>query len=92
MKINWKLRFSNKVTLTSIVVAAIALIYQILGMAGVVPGIAESQIVQLAGMIINLLAMMGIITDPTTEGVSDSSQALDYEQPKSAQSSAQSSS
>jgi len=89
MKINWKLRFSNKVTLTSIVVAAIALIYQILGMAGVVPGVAESQIVQLAGMIINLLAMMGIITDPTTEGVSDSSQALDYEQPKSAQSSAQ---
>jgi len=89
MKINWKLRFSNKVTLTSIVVAAIALIYQILGMAGVVPGIAESQIVQLAGMIINLLAMMGIITDPTTEGVSDSSQALDYEQPKSTQSSAQ---
>jgi len=85
MKVNWKLRFSNKVTLTAIVLAAIALIYQVLAIIGVTPQISESQLVQLAGMVINLLAVLGIITDPTTAGVSDSDQALGYDKPKSGQ-------
>jgi len=83
MKVNWKLRFSNKVTLTAIVLAAIALIYQVLAIIGVAPQISESQLVQLAGMVINLLAVLGIITDPTTAGMSDSDQALGYDKPKS---------
>jgi len=83
MKVNWKLRFSNKVTLTAIVLVAIALIYQVLAIIGVAPQISESQLVQLAGMVINLLAVLGIITDPTTAGMSDSDQALGYDKPKS---------
>lgn len=85
MKVNWKLRFSNKVTLTAIVLAVIALIYQVLALIGIAPQISESQLVQLAGMVINLLAVLGIITDPTTAGVSDSDQALGYDEPKSQQ-------
>ena len=30
---------------------------------------------------INILAMVGIVTDPTTQGVSDSNRALTYDKP-----------
>lgn len=82
MNVNWKLRFKNKVTLTAIVLAVIALVYQVLGLCGVVPAISQDQIVNVAGMVINLLVLLGIVVDPTTEGASDSTQAMDYEIPK----------
>lgn len=82
MKINWKVRFQNKITLTAIVMAVIALVYQVLGVAGVVPAVAENTIVEIAGMIINLLVLLGIVVDPTTQGAGDSQQALTYTEPK----------
>ena len=81
MKINWKLRFQNKVTLTAIVLAVIALVYQILGICGIVPAVSQETIVQLAGAVINLLVLLGIVVDPTTDGISDSDRARGYESP-----------
>ena len=37
MNINWKLRLQNKATLTALVMALVALVYQVLGVCGVVP-------------------------------------------------------
>ena len=82
MKINWKVRFQNKVTLTAIVMAVVALVYQVLGIISVVPAVAESTIAEVAGMVINLLVLLGIVVDPTTEGAGDSHQALTYTKPK----------
>lgn len=82
MRINWKLRFQNKTSLTAIILAMIALVYQVLGLWGVTPGISENQVIKVAGMVINLLCLLGIVVDPTTDGVSDSTQALDYSAPK----------
>lgn len=82
MKINWSLRLKNKTTLTAIIVAVIALVYQVLGLCGIVPGISEIQITEVAGMAINLLCLLGIVVDPTTSGVSDSNQAMEYSTPK----------
>lgn len=81
MKINWKLRFQNKVTLTAIVLAVIALGYQILGIIGIVPAVSQETIVQLAGAVINLLVLLGIVVDPTTDGIGDSDRARGYESP-----------
>lgn len=81
MNINWKLRFQNKVTLTAIVLAVIALVYQVLGIFGIVPAVSQDTIVQLAGAVINLLVLLGIVVDPTTEGLSDSQRAMGYEKP-----------
>ena len=81
MKINWKLRFQNKVTLTAIVLAIIALVYQILGICGIVPAVSQETIVQLAGAVINLLVLLGIVVDPTTDGIGDSERARGYESP-----------
>lgn len=81
MKINWKLRFQNRVTLTAIVLAVIALVYQILGIVGIVPAVSQETIVQLAGAVINLLVLLGIVVDPTTDGIGDSDRARGYESP-----------
>ena len=81
MNINWKLRFQNKVTLTAIVLAVIALVYQILGIIGIVPAVSQETIVQLAGAIINLLVLLGIVVDPTTDGIGDSARANGYNEP-----------
>lgn len=80
--INWKLRFQNKTTLTAIVMACIALVYQVCAMFGIAPRIAQSEVIEVLGMGINLLVLLGIVTDPTTSGISDSNQALTYKEPK----------
>ena len=81
-RINWKLRFKNKTVLTSIVLATIALVYQVLAMINVVPEISQNQIVELSGMVINLLVLLGIVVDPTTDGITDSDQAMEYNTPR----------
>lgn len=82
MKINWKLRFQNKTTLTAIILALVALVYQVLGLFGVVPKISEDELTTVIGMVINLLCLLGIVVDPTTNGVSDSARALTYDTPR----------
>ena len=79
--INWKLRFKNKVTLLALSTAVIAFVYQILGLFGVVPAVSEETITQLATMLINILAMVGIVADPTTAGLGDSARAMEYNAP-----------
>ena len=48
MNINWALRFKNKVTLTAVVVQVTAIVYAVLGMAGIVPKIGENVILDVA--------------------------------------------
>ena len=81
MKINWKLRLKNKTTLTALILGIVALVYQVLGVFGVVPSVSESEVTNIVGMVINILDLMGIVTDPTTEGIGDSTRALEYESP-----------
>lgn len=82
MTINWKLRFQNKTTLTAIVLGVVALVYQVLALLGITTAVPESEIVNIVGMIINLLVLLGIVVDPTTSGIGDSEQAMSYEKPK----------
>lgn len=81
MKINWKLRGQNKVTLVSIMALVVAFAYQVFGMFGVVPKVAESDIVNLLTMLIDILVAIGVVTDPTTKGLNDSERAMGYDEP-----------
>ena len=81
MKINWKLRGQNKVTLVSIMALVVAFVYQVLGMFGAVPKVSESDIVNLLTMLIDILVAIGVVTDPTTKGLNDSERAMGYEEP-----------
>lgn len=80
--INWKLRIKNKATLLALIGAVIAFIYQLCGVAGIVPPVSESEAIQSVGVFLNLLAAFGVIVDPTTAGVFDSDAAMYYEHPR----------
>ena len=82
MKINWKLRFQNKTTLTALVLALVALVYQVLGVCGVVPRVSQDQVTTIISMVINILCLLGIVVDPTTAGVGDSARAMSYDEPR----------
>lgn len=72
MKIDWKFRLKNKAILAAIISAAVAFVYQILGLFDIVPPISESDITNVVGIVLNALVFLGIIVDPTTDGISDS--------------------
>lgn len=78
---NWKLRLQNKTTLIALIAAAVSLVYQILGICGVVPRVSEDTIMTVAGTLINALCLLGIVVDPTTKGITDSERAMNYDKP-----------
>ena len=82
MKINWKVRLQNKPVLLALLGTIVAFVYQVLGIIGIVPAISEDEVVNLVGMFVNLLAVVGVVVDPTTAGICDSDCAMEYEKPK----------
>ena len=81
MIINWKLRLQNKITLTSLVALVVAIIYQVLNMVGIIPSIEQQAVLDLLCRCIDVLALVGIVVDPTTDGLNDSSRAMTYVKP-----------
>lgn len=76
MKINWKLRLQNK-TFWATLIPLIVLLLQQLGL-NFVPENWE----EIFSTVMAILLLVGVINDPTTEGISDSDQAMDYLVPK----------
>lgn len=79
---NLILRLKNKATLAALIGAFITLIYQILGIFGIVPAVSQDMIVQFVGLALNILVGLGVLIDPTTRGIKDSEQAMTYNEPK----------
>lgn len=84
MKINWTVRIKNKAFWVTIIPAVLLLAQQICAMFGVELNIAgvSNQLVSIVGTVFGILALIGIVNDPTTSGMSDSKQAMTYKAPK----------
>ena len=82
MKINWKVRMQHKQFWVSLIALLIVLANQIAGIFNVDITIYSEQVTGISETILMILALMGIIVDPTTNGVSDSMRALRYDKPK----------
>lgn len=82
MKINWKARFKNKTFVITFATTVVAFVYQILALLDIVPKFSESSTANLITMVVNIFAMLGIVVDGTTQGVSDSDRAMTYYQEK----------
>lgn len=82
MDINWKLRFKNKAVLTGLVGALLLFIKQITDLFGFDLSTQLNQASAIIGAILTLLTGIGVITDPTSKGVSDSSIAQTYQAPR----------
>ena len=81
MKVNWKVRFKNKVFLTSFISVIVTFIYTMLEMFEIVPMITQNTVLRIANEVLLLLSILGVVVDPTTQGVGDSVRALGYEEP-----------
>lgn len=81
MQINWKLRFQNRATLWAIISLVVSLTYRILDAVGVIPPFTADFVLEIAADVLTLLGLLGVIVDPTTDGVPDSARAMGYEQP-----------
>lgn len=86
MKLNWKVRFKQPTFIIAFATLVISFIYKLLGLMEVVPSVTEDEVTQLILIVVDILAGIGIVQDPTTKGVSDSPQALRYDEPKDTES------
>lgn len=80
---NLKLRLKNKATLLALILAAVSFVYQVCGIVGIVPPVSEDSITQMVGAVLNVLVGLGVLVDPTTSGITDSTQTLAYDTPRS---------
>lgn len=78
MKINFKARLKNKTFIISMAALIVSLIYRILMMFNVLPSVSEGEIADVVSMVVNILALAGVVVDPTTEGFEDSDRAMTY--------------
>ena len=84
MAINWKVRIKNKAFWLAIIPANLLLAQAVLALFGVAWDytVVSEQLVGIVNALFVVLAILGVVTDPTTEGVADSAQALTYECPR----------
>lgn len=84
MSINWKVRVRNKAFWVALIPALLLLIQQVYAVVGVQLDFGElqAQLVAIVGTVFAILAILGIVADPTTAGVGDSEQAMTYTEPK----------
>lgn len=81
MKINWKVRFKNKVFLTSFISLIVGFVYSMLGLFDIFPTITKNSILLIVEQVLTFLGLIGVIVDPTTAGLGDSDRAMSYEEP-----------
>ena len=81
MKINWKVRFKNKVWLTSFIGLVVGFIFNMLSLFDVLPTVTQNSIMMVVNNVLEFLGLIGVLVDPTTVGLNDSQRAMGYEEP-----------
>lgn len=80
MKINFKVRMKNKMFWIAIIPAIALLLKQILAVFNVNVDFTNvsKELLAIVESIFIILAILGVVVDPTTAGLSDSTRALGY--------------
>lgn len=83
--INLKVRIRNKSFWLALIPAILLLVQVVAAPFGYQWdfGILNDQLAAIVNAAFALLAILGIVTDPTTAGLGDSAQAMTYDKPKS---------
>lgn len=84
MNINWKVRIKNKQFWLAIIPAVLLLIQAVAAVFGYTIDLGDlgNKLIVVVNAVFVVLSILGIVTDPTTEGISDSNLALTYKEPK----------
>ena len=82
--INWKVRIKNKNFWLTVIPALLLFIQAVAGMFGYNLELGDfgNKLLAVVNTAFGILSILGIVTDPTTKGVSDSALAMTYTQPK----------
>lgn len=84
MKINWKVRIKNKVFWLALVPAVLLLVQVVAAVFGIDLNLDAlgDKLLAVVNALFAVLTILGVVTDPTTAGVSDSRQAMEYDKPR----------
>lgn len=82
-KINWKVRITNKAFWASLVPAALLLVQVTASVFGFTLDLGElgNKLLAVVNALFAVLAILGVVNDPTTEGMGDSQRAMTYAVP-----------
>lgn len=82
--INWLVRIKNKQFWLTLIPAVLLLIQVVAAVFGFTIDLGDlgNKLLAVVNALFAVLTILGIVTDPTTKGVSDSAQAMTYEKPK----------
>ena len=82
--INWKVRTRNRNFWLAAIPAALLLVQAVLACFGITWDYTQvsQELLGVVNALFALLAILGIVADPTTAGIGDSAQALTYSTPK----------
>lgn len=84
MNINWMVRFKNKSFWLSLIPAVLLLVQVVAAVFGYTLDLGDlgNKLLDVVNALFAVLTILGVVTDPTTKGVSDSTQAMTYTTPK----------
>ncbi|WP_276770531.1 phage holin [Fannyhessea vaginae] len=82
--INWKIRMQNKTFWLALVPAFLLLIQAVAQVFNISVDFTNlnKDLLNVVNTLFTVLAIVGVVADPTTKGLSDSTQALTYSKPK----------
>lgn len=82
--INWRVRIKNKNFWLAIIPAVLILIQTVAAVFGYTLDLGDlsSRLLAVVNAVFVVLAILGIVTDPTTSGIGDSDRALEYDTPQ----------
>ena len=81
--VNWTVRFKNKVFWAALIPAVLLLVQAVAAVFGFSLDftVLSEKLLSVVEAVFVVLAILGIVTDPTTAGTGDSERALSYTEP-----------
>ena len=78
--INWEVRIKNKAFWVAFIPAVLLLVQVVAAVFGFTLDLGElgNRLLDVVNAAFSVLAILGIVADPTTKGITDSTQALTY--------------
>lgn len=83
-KINWEVRIKNKAFWAALIPAVLLLVQVVAAVFGYEMNLGDlgDKLLAVVNALFMVLTILGVVTDPTTEGVTDSKRALTYKKPE----------
>jgi phi LC3 family holin len=83
MRINWEVRVKNKLFWLAIIPSVLLVVKAIANAVGIQIEVADmsAKLAAVVEAVFGVLALLGVVNDPTTKGASDSDRAMQYDSP-----------